>query len=938
MSGPSRDEQSRRKSTSNWHSRSIDSIYETLETSDQGLSKAEARTRLEQEGPNEIVAEEGISPFRILIEQYTSALIWVLIVAAFVMAGVGHTIDAGVIATIVIFITLFGFVQDYRAEQSIQALAEMATRAAIVRRDGEKREIDARTVVPGDVIFVESGDVVPADARIVEESNLRVDESALTGESVGVSKEVGTVEEEISLAERKNMLYKDTVVERGSGTAIVVETGPESEIGQIATALEEAEERATPFQAEMDRLGKIIALGVIGAVAVIALVEISVGETEPLQVFLTAVGIAVSAVPEGLPAVVTLSLALGARRMADQNALVRRLPIVEALGSVDVICTDKTGTLTEEEMTVQRIVADRQVFEVTGTGYDTDGEFRKEGEPVETGRVAEVLRCGMLCNNVDIGTRERGAEGRREPETEASNSRDGRTYLGDPTEIALFVAAQKAGFDHEDLAARYPRIGEIEFTSDRKRMTTVHRTPNGETAAYMKGAPETVLERCDRELVDGEVTELTADRRAAIETRTEAFAEDALRVMGFAFRTDLPESQIESPDEDLEQEMVFLGLQGMLDPPRPEVPEAIAGCLDAGIDVVMVTGDNAVTARAVGEEIGLRPTRVVTGPELDDMSDEELAEVVAEVDIFARTSPEHKTRILQTLQAKGHTVAMTGDGVNDAPAVKNADVGIAMGRRGTDVTEQASDIVLLDDNFATIRDAVKGGRRIFDNVRKFVNYLLSGNGGEVTMVFTGSMLGLGLVITPIQILWINVVTDGIPALSIGIDPAAKDIMDRDPRPRDEGVITDRIVTSIVGIAIFMTICLLPLFTLNFYGELIPGYDVTDALFGWSPTYDPGRELAQTMVFTGLVVFEIVRIQAIRYRYGLGILSNRWLVAAVGVAIALQLLVLYTSVGQFLFGVAPLGLVHWAQIAIVTVLFALIMAIFVKIQDRLFEQY
>ncbi|MFU8868341.1 cation-translocating P-type ATPase [Natronococcus sp.] len=920
-----------------WHSRPLEDVYETLETDGRGLTPEEARARLEREGPNEIEAGDETSPLRILLEQYTSALIWVLLVAAVVMAGVGHLIDAGVIAGIVVFITFFGFIQDYRAEQSIRALEELSTTYALVRRGGEKREIDATTLVPGDVIFVESGDIVPADARLVEESNLRVDEGALTGESVGVSKAVGEVAPNTSLAERENLLYKDTVVQRGSGTAVVVETGPKSEIGQIATALEEAEDRDTPFQAEMDRLGKLIAAGVVGIVSIIAITELVVGDTAPLQVFLTAVGIAVSAVPEGLPAVVTLSLALGARRMAEQNALVRRLPIVEALGSVDVICTDKTGTLTEEEMTVQRIVANRETYEVTGTGYGTDGEFRRDGDPVDEDRVAEVLRCGMLCNNVDVGTRERDDD-----EADATaGSGDGdveRTYLGDPTEIALFVAARKAGFDHDELDEAYPRLGEVDFTSARKRMTTVHGTPDGGTVAYMKGAPETVLERCNRELVDGEVVELTDERRRELEAQIESFGEDALRVMGFAYRPAVPDAQAEDPDEDLEREMVFLGLQGMLDPPRPEVPGALAGCLDAGIDVVMITGDNAVTARAVGEEVGLRSARVITGPELEGMSDEELAAVVEDVDIFARTSPDHKTRILQTLQAKGHTVAMTGDGVNDAPAVKNADVGVAMGIRGTDVTEQASDIVLLDDNFATIRDAVRGGRRIFDNVRKFVNYLLSGNGGEVTMIFTGTLAGLGLVITPIQVLWINVVTDGIPALTMGVDPAADDIMEREPRPPDEGVITDRIVTSIVGIALFMTVCLLPLFTLNFYGELIPGYDVTGTLLGWSPGYDVGRELAQTMVFTGFVVFEIVRIQAIRFRYGLGIGSNRWLVAAVGVAMALQLLVLYTPTGQLLFDVEPLALVHWAQIAVAAAVFALLMAIFVKVQDRYFGRY
>jgi len=628
--------------------------------------------------------------------------------------------------------------------------------------------------------------------------------------------------------------------------------------------------------------------------------------------------VGVSAVPEGLPAVVTLSLALGARRMAEKNALVRRLPIVEALGSVDVICTDKTGTLTEEEMTVTRLYAGGETYKVTGTGYETEGKFLRDGEPADSENLAEILRSSMLCNNVDVGRRED----------------DEQTYLGDPTEIALFVAAQKAGFDHEKLRDEYPRVGEVEFTSSRKKMTTVHETPEGGYVAYTKGAPETVVEGCDRELVDGDVVEMTDERRDEIVAKNEEFAEDALRVMGFAYRPDVSAE----PSEELENGMIFLGLQGMLDPPREEVPDAITACLDAGIRVVMVTGDNAVTARAVGDSVGLRSARIVTGPELEEMTDDELSDVIEEVGIFARTSPEHKTRILKQFQQKGHIVAMTGDGVNDAPAVKNADVGVAMGIRGTDVTEQASDIVLLDDNFATIRDAVHEGRRIFDNVRKFVNYLLSGNGGEVTMIFTGSMVGLGLVITPIQILWINVVTDGIPAVTMGVDTAADDVMDRKPRPRSEGVITKRILTSVTGIALFMTVCLLPLFTLNFTGNIIPGYSIMDTLFGWSPDYDHSRELAQTIVFTGFVVFEIVRIQAIRHRYGLGFFTNRWLVFAVCVAVALQSLVLYTTTGQLLLGVQPLGLVHWIQIGVAALVFASLMSAFVVVQDLYFEKY
>lgn len=917
----------RSDSETGWHSRTLDSILDQLGTDRSGLSTDDARARLERYGRNDIEMGEGPSAWRIFLAQYTSVLIWILVVAAAVMALVGYRLDATVIAGIILFITIFGFVQDYRAEQSIQALKEMSTRVAIVRRDGETTEIDARHVVPGDVLLVSQGDVIPADARLIESSNLRVDESALTGESLGVSKSVLDLDKDTPLAERRNMLYKQTSVERGSGRAVVVGTGADTEMGRIASALQRAEDRDTPFQADMDRLGRIIAAGVVGIVAIIAIAELIIGDTPPLQVFLTAVGIAVSAVPEGLPAVVTVSLAIGARRMAEQQALVRRLPIVEALGSVDVICTDKTGTLTEEEMTVQRVVTNNRHFSVTGTGYDSAGEIHHDGEPVDDEVVADVMRAGMLCSNVEFGKREHGGVG----ETE-------RAYIGDPTEISIFIAAQKAGLTWDELTKAYPRVGEIEFTSSRKRMTTVHETPGGGQIAYMKGAPETVLERCTHERIDGKLSELTDERRTELEDIYESLAAEAFRVMGFAEKRELSISSEDDIDPDIESGMTFLGFQGMLDPPRQEVPDAIAGCLDAGIDVVMITGDNAVTARAIAHEVGLETDRVITGNELDDMDDAALSEVVEDVNVFARTAPEHKTRILQTLQAKGYTVAMTGDGVNDAPAVKNADVGIAMGVRGTDVTEQASDIVLLDDNFASIRNAVRGGRRVFDNVRKFVNYLLSGNGGEVTMIFTGSMAGLGLVITPLQILWINVVTDGIPALSLGVDPAADDVMERPPRPPGEGVITRRIVTSIVGIAAFMTVCLLPIFTLNYYGDVLPGYDVTGRLFGWRPGYEASRELAQTMVFTGFVTMEIVRIQAIRFRYGLGLLSNYWLVLAVMIAITLQLIVLYTPTGQLLFDVEPLAVVHWIQIGIATLVFGLLMAGFAVVQDQYFERY
>ncbi|MDJ1434252.1 calcium-translocating P-type ATPase, PMCA-type [Halostagnicola sp. A-GB9-2] len=879
-----------------WHAISLENIYKTLETFPGGLDDAEARQRLARYGRNELVLEDKISPLRVFLEQYTSALIWLLVVAAAVMLFVGHYFDAGVILAIVVLITLFGFVQDYRAEQSIAALRELATTDATVLRNGERTEIDARNVVPGDVTMISAGDAVPADGRLLSESNLSVDESALTGESMAVSKRAAALADETALAERRNMVYKDTVVTRGSAMAVVVETGSNTEMGSIARALESAQVRKTPFQTEMDQLGKSIGVGVVLAVGVIVVAELLVGETDPLTIFLTAVSLAVSAVPEGLPAVVTLSLALGARRMAAKNALVRRLSIVESLGSVDVICTDKTGTLTEEEMTVQRVYAGDDVYGMAGSEHEVvHGTSLDEGQ-LHLDCVAELFRCGLLCNDTDVGRREGGE----------------RSYLGDPTEVALFVAAQTIGIDPDACRRRYPRVDGIEFTSERKRMTTVHETPDDETVAYVKGAPEVILERCDRELIDGEVRPLSTERRSEVHERIETFAGDALRVLGFAYRA---VDDVSTPiTEEIETDLVFLGLQGMLDPPRPEVPAAIEGCQAAGIRVVMITGDNAITARAIGDEVGLSD-QVLTGSEVSEMEGDELRQALHNVDVFARAAPEHKVRILQTLQEMGHTVAMTGDGVNDAPAVKNADVGIAMGIRGTDVTEQASDIVLLDDNFATIRNAVREGRRIFDNVRKFVNYLLSGNAGEVLLVFTGAIAGLGLVITPIQILWINLVTDGAPALTIGVDPEADDVMERSPRPIDESVITDRIATSIVGIAVFMTVTILPLFYVH----------------------RANLELAQTMVFTSFVLFEMVRIQAIRWRYNLGLLSNPWLVIAVVVTLALQLVILYTPIGV-LFGVVPLEGIHWLQIGTGVVAFVVLMLLFVRIQDQIFDRY
>ncbi|WP_323675951.1 cation-translocating P-type ATPase [Halorubellus sp. PRR65] len=877
-----------------WHARTVEAVLDELDATTDGLSTEEAERRLDEYGPNEIRGENAVSPLRIFLSQFQDVLIYLLVLAALLSLAVGllpgetaNVVDAALILVILAANGVFGFVQDYRAERSMQRLRELASPAATVVRDGERRTVDATAVVPGDVVVLEQGDAVPADARLVESTNLETAEAALTGESANVGKDATPVDAGTSLAERRNMVYMNTNAVRGRARAVVVGTGMDTEVGSIATQMQAAEDGETPFQAEVDELGRRIGLGVLALISLVVLVQFLFTETDAISIFLTAVTLAVAAVPEGLPAIVTLTLALGSQKLIERNALVRRLPVVESLGSVDTILTDKTGTLTESQMTVQRVAAGDDVYDVTGAGLETDGEFVRDGDPVDPAVLEPVLRCGARCNNAEPA-----------PDTED------RAYFGDPTEVALLVSALKAGVERDA-----DRVREVPFSSDRKRMTVVVEGPDsgddvdeGTHTAYMKGAPEVVLDRCDRVLVDGAERDLTDADRDRILDRTESFASDALRVIGFAHR------RVADPDVDadaLEDDMVFLGLQGMLDPPRDEVPRAVADCRDAGIRVVMATGDNVETAKAIGEEIGFDPTGAITGAEVEALTDAELQEVVETVEVFARVAPEHKVRILDALQANGHRVAMTGDGVNDAPGVRNADVGISMGERGTDVTKEASDMILQDDNFATIRDAIAEGRGIFDNIRKFVNYLLSANAGEVLVVFAGVLVGSALypslfagntealVLTPVMLLWINLVTDGFPALALGTDPKADGIMARAPRGDDDPVIDRRMTYSIGTIAVIMTITGLSLF-----------------LYALEVTRD--LVVAQTLLFTLLVTVEMVRIHLIRSRYDLSPLSNPWLVAAVILSLALQLAVLYTPLRGFFSVVAP-SLTHWTWI-------------------------
>ena len=868
------------------HSLTLDRLFERLETGSSGLSSEAAARRLDAFGENRIREADDISPLQVLLAQFQSGLIYVLVVAAVLSVAVGllpgvepRYVDAGLILAILLANGFFGFVQDYRAEQSIRELRELASPDAMVIRDGEKRTIDATELVPGDVIVLEQGDVVSADARLVESASMETMEASLTGESGTVPKSPQVVDPETPLAERMNLVFKGTSVTKGHGTAVVVGTGMETEIGSIATHIQAAEDEQTPFQREVAVLGRQIGYAIGVLIVFVALVQFLFTSANPIAIVLTAVTLAVAAVPEGLPAIVTLTLALGSRRMIDRNALVRRLPVVESLGSVDVILTDKTGTITENRMTVRRLAVPEKPVEVTGTGYETAGEFRVADTKTDLESLEPLLRCGVVCNNAE-----------RAPETADSE------YFGDPTEVALLVAAAKGGIDPSE-----ERIRELPFSADRKRMTVIASEGDGYTA-YTKGAPEAVLDRCDRVLEGDAVRQLTAEKREAILDRSRAFAGDALRVLGFARRA------IDDPnaDEDeIESGLVFLGLQGMLDPPRQGVDKAIDRCRSAGVRTVMATGDDPATAEAVGEMVGIGTGEVLTGPMVDERSAAELRDDVQNVETFARVEPGHKVQILRALQANDHTVAMTGDGVNDAPGLRSADVGIAMGIRGTDIAKEAADVVLQDDNFVTIVEAIAEGRRIFDNIRKFVNLLLSANTGEVLTVFFGVLIGTvlfteqfatgseALILTPVMLLWINLVTDGLPAIALGVDPRAAGILERSPRPPEESVIDNRVVALILSIGVSITVVGLGLFfaTLARDGSLVA---------------------AQTVLFTFIVVTEMGIIQVIRRRYGQTILSNRYLVAAVAVSLVLHGLLLYTPLAG-LFGVIPLGWEGWGLV-------------------------
>jgi len=896
-----------------WHAIAVDRVLELFETRpDRGLSSEEAARRLEVYGPNRLIERATISPLEIFLRQFADFIIWVLIAAALVSGAIGEWVDAAAIAVIVVVNAILGFIQEYRAEQSLAALRKLSTPTCRVVRDGEPCQIPSETIVPGDVFEFESGDNISADARVLSHtSNLAVEESALTGESVPDSKNAAPLEtEDVPLGDRESMVYMGTSVTTGKGRAVAVATGMQTELGKIAGLIQEIPSEVTPLQRKLERFGKWLVYLSIILVCVVFVIGLLRGG-RLIDMFMMAVSLAVAAIPEGLPAVVTISLALGVQRMVHRHALIRRLPSVETLGCATVICSDKTGTLTRNEMTVQRVWVNGGFLEVTGVGYAPAGSFLRDGQETDPSADPDVratLEAACLCNGARLVPPEEG---------------DDWDIIGDPTEGALLTVGAKAGFALAKLETEYPLVEEHPFDSERKRMTMVRR--NGDRhVAYVKGAPDVLLEKCTHIQVGGEVQSLTREQHDAVLAANDEMASSAMRVLATAYR-EIPVTESGAKADEIERDLVFLGLLAMIDPPRAEVKEAVSRCRHAGIRPVMITGDHLATAVAVAREIGTfdAEAKAFTGADIDRMDDEALENEIEKIAVYARVSAENKLRIVRAWKKKNHVVAMTGDGVNDAPAMKEADIGVAMGITGTDVTKEVSDMVVTDDNFASIVNAIEEGRGIYDNIKKFVNYLLSCNFGEVMVLFIATLIGrkdggeLLLPLLPIQILWMNIVTDGLPALALGVDPPQPHIMDRQPRPPQE-----RILSKDVGLNIV----------------LIGGLMAVATLVAWLVSLRGDVAKAQTIAFTTIVLIQMVVIQIIRSRYHIGMLSNPYLIAAVAGSIGLQLMAVYVPLLQPIFHTVPLGLSDWGTILIVCAAFYLVGSLVGAVNIRIMRQH
>ncbi len=856
------------------YSFSEQALLAKFESTRHGLTDQEAEKRLSLFGPNQLTSKKRISPLQIFLEQFQNSLILILIGAAGLVFFVWYfggrdqsdLVEGCLILSIVLLITILGFFQEFKAEKAIEALKKLLAYKAKVLRGGREREIDVVELVPGDIVILEEGGKVPADIRLLEVSSLSTLEASLTGESTPVNKVCDTLGGNLEIADQKNMVFSGTVVTQGRGIGLVLTTGDKTEIGKIASSVSQVEEEKTPIQVRLDKIGKILGYVVLGISAVVfVFIVFFSSDTADLpwlqkliSSFIAAIALAVAAIPEGLPAVVTVSLALGTQRMLRRNALVRKLNSIETLGSTDVICSDKTGTLTKGEMTVREVFFDSKKYVITGVGYENKGQVLFDGKTADTKPLELLFEAGQYCNNALL------ANGK---------------VIGDPTEAALLVSAQKAQIDTAP-----QRLKEIPFTSDRKMMSVLVKKESV-NLVYSKGAPEVLLEHCKKIVKNGQEVALDTEEKEEILTQTLAMSNQALRTLGFAYK----KSSLN--DKNLEEDLVFLGLQGMIDPARSEVKPLIEQCNSSGIRVIMITGDHEATARAVAAEIGIKGESQ-TGTKLNELSEKELDSLIQKVNIYARVSPSFKMKIIESLKRHGHIVAMTGDGVNDAPAVKKADIGIAMGITGTDVAKEASDLVLLDDNFSTIVAAIEEGRGIFVNIRKFVNYLLSCNIAEVLVVFFAVILLQHQPLTATMLLWINVITDGLPAVALGMDPAEKGIMRYHPKRFQEEIIDKKLWLEMIVFGVLITIGVLGIYVLNL---------------------KEGLAEARAAAFMAIVFFELVRLLIIRADSRASLFSNLWLSLAVGISFLLQIAIVYTPFLANLFEIKHIDWHDWLYI-------------------------
>lgn len=932
-----------------WHALTTEEVLDHLKVEDSGLTSEEAKRRLEHYGPNQLTEAPRPTFLQMLWEQLNNFVVILLIVASVISALLGDYVEAAAIMAIVVLNAVLGIVQERRAEEALAALKKLAAPDAQVIRDGRRQSIPAYELVPGDIVFLEAGNFIPADIRLLEAINLRVEEASLTGESLPVQKNAATVlDKHLPLGDRKNTAFMGTLVSYGRGRGVVTSTGMHTQLGLIATMLQSVETEETPLQRRLDQLGKslsIVALFLVAIVFIVALINstdtqelfvrplgyVQEYATDITEVFIIAISLAIAAVPEGLPAVVTISLALGMREMIKRHALIRKLSSVETLGSATVICSDKTGTLTQNEMTVTRMWADGQFINVTGTGYIPNGDFLVDGNKIDVRDYPAALTAlwlGLLNNDAEIEI--------------TGESEKTQTYriVGDPTEGAIVVAAAKAGAIHVDIKEAYPRENEVPFDSERKRMVTIHdvRTPRSEDPSpftdeghknwdviAVKGAPDVVLELCtEYQGMDDRPRSLDNYARERILAANDAMTKDALRVLGVAYRVakDVPDNPEDIKTEDLEQELVFVGLIGMIDPPRTEVKPALEHAREAGIRTIMITGDYPNTARAIAETIGMlrQGRQVMTGAQLDAISDEELKKAIEDTAVFARVSPEHKMRIVDALQANDEIVAMTGDGVNDAPAIKRADIGIAMGITGTDVAKETADMVLTDDNYASIVSAVEQGRIIYSNIRKFVFFLLSSNLAEIMIIFLATLAGLPAPLTAIQLLWLNLITDGAPALALAVEKGDPDIMQQKPRAKSEPIVNRTMMIGLVVQTIAQTSAVLIAFAFGLLWHLEAGASVV----GNPITYLMGHDwrgvdvqTAETMAFVTLSLCELFRAYTVRSErasiFQIGIFSNRYMQYAVGLSITLLLLVVNLPFLQPIFNTHALSAIEWGVV-------------------------